>query len=65
MCMRKRKLIVYTPPWKAEGTHSVTFEITDFVDRCGNRATVKTAYYKDKKNKSRECVAWVKWEEKP
>lgn len=54
----------HIPPWKAEGTHSVCFISEPFVDRMGNRARVCTAYYKDKKNKDRECTAWVKWEVK-
>lgn len=54
--------MTYTPPWKAEGTHSVVLLTEQFVDRRGNRALVCTAHYKDKKNKDRECIAWVKWE---
>lgn len=60
---KPRKIIPYIPPWKAEGTHSLQFLIEPFVDRMGNKATVCTAIYKDKKNKDRECTAWVKWEE--
>lgn len=60
---KPKKVIPYVPPWKAEGTHSLQFLIEPFVDRMGNRATVCTALYKDKKNKDRECVAWVRWEE--
>lgn len=52
----------YVPPWKAEATHSVQMLVKAFTDRAGNKATVCTAHYKDKKNKDRECVAWVKWE---
>lgn len=52
----------YTPPWKAEGTHSVQMFVEAFTDRVGNRALVCTAHYKDKKNKDRECTAWVRWE---
>lgn len=62
MTMRQRKIIPYIPPWKASGTHSLWFEYVGFVDRCGNRAVVKTAYYKDSKGKERECIACVKWE---
>ncbi|AMR57738.1 hypothetical protein vB_PsyM_KIL4_0005 [Pseudomonas phage vB_PsyM_KIL4] len=58
-----RKIVPYSPPWKAESTHSIEFITEEFVDRMGNKATVCTAHYKDKKNKDRECVAWVKWEE--
>lgn len=59
-----RKIVPYIPPWKAEGTHSLEFITEEFVDRMGNRALVCTAHYKDKKNKDRECTAWVKWEGK-
>lgn len=57
------KIKPYIPPWKVEGTHSVQYLIESFVDRCGNKAIVCTALYKDKKNKDRECTAWVKWED--
>ena len=57
-----RKVISYIPPWKYEGTHSVQMLVEAFTDRVGNKATVCTAHYKDKKNKDRECVAWVRWE---
>ncbi|WOZ57419.1 hypothetical protein [Pseudomonas phage vB_PseuGesM_254] len=60
---KPRKIIPYIPPWKAEGTYSVQMNVEAFTDRMGNRALVCTAHYKDKKNKDRECVAWVKWEE--
>jgi hypothetical protein len=60
---KTRKIIPYIPPWKAEGTHSVQMLIEGFTDRAGNRAIVCTAHYKDKKNKDRECTAWVKWED--
>lgn len=52
------------PPWLKDGCYSVNMIIEPFVDRLGNHATVCTAYYKDKKNKDRECTAWVKWEDK-
>lgn len=55
------KVVPHIPPWKAEGMHSVRMEVEEFVDRLGNAAQVCTAYYKDKKNKDRECTAWVKW----
>lgn len=60
---KPRKITPYIPPWKAEGTHSVVMNVVAFTDRMGNRALVCTAHYKDKKNKDRECVAWVKWED--
>jgi len=60
---KPKKVIPYIPPWKAEGTHSVRMIVEPFTDRAGNRALVCTAHYKDKKNKDRECTAWVKWEE--
>lgn len=60
---KPKKVIPYIPPWRAEGTHSVQMNVTAFTDRVGNRALVCTAHYKDKKNKDRECTAWVKWEE--
>lgn len=56
-----RKIVPYTPPWKAEGTHSLWFDTVGFVDRNGNRGTVKTAYYKNKKDKDQECIVVVKW----
>lgn len=59
----RHKIIPYIPPWKSEGTHSVEMIVEAFTDRMGNRALVCTAHYKDKKNKDRECTAWVKWEE--
>lgn len=51
------------PPWMKDGCHSVEMVVEPFVDRLGNRATVCTVFYKDKKNKDRECTAWVKWED--
>jgi len=51
----------YIPPWKAEGTYSLWFQTVGFIDRNGNRGTVKTAYYKNKKGKDQECVVVVKW----
>lgn len=59
---KQRKITPYIPPWKAEGTHSVRMIIEPFEDRIGNLATVCIAHYKDKKNKDRECVAWVRWQ---
>lgn len=56
------KIIPHVPPWKSEGMHSVVMFVEAFTDRMGNRALVCTARYKDKKNKDRECTAWVKWE---
>lgn len=51
------------PPWMKDGCHSAVKHVQPFVDHLGNRANVCTVYYKDKKNKDRECTAWVKWEE--
>lgn len=60
---KPHKIVPYIPPWKTEGTHSVEMTVEAFIDRLGNRALVCTAHYKDKKNKDRECTAWVKWED--
>ena len=52
------------PIWCKEMATLSHYSSVDFTDRCGNRAVVTTAHWKDKKGNAKETVAQVKWEVK-
>lgn len=56
------KIKPHIPFYKQAGCVVVRYWETDFVDRCGHRATLTHVEYNDKKGKPHDMVIRVKWD---